>query len=74
MGLADVPGGAQMAYSEVGYRTKNGSRVEGEGVAPNIEVNITQDDILLNRDRILERAVEHLSSQSVKSPTAAQPK
>lgn len=62
MGLADVPGGAQMAYSEVGYRTKNGSRVEGEGVTPHIEVSLNIDDIVLNRDRVLERAVAHLTS------------
>ncbi len=72
MGLADVPGGAQMAYSEVGYKTKNGSRVEGEGVAPNIEVKQTQEDILLNRDRVLERAVQYLSDNAaVKSTVAA---
>ena len=65
MGLADVPGGAQMAYSEVGYKTKNGTRVEGEGVAPNIEVKLTQEDILLNRDRALERAVQYLSETTV---------
>jgi carboxyl-terminal processing protease len=61
MGLTDVPGGAQMAYSEVSYRTKSGARVEGEGVAPNIEVAISRDDVLLNRDRVLERAIMHLT-------------
>jgi len=64
MGLADVPGGAQMAYSEVGYKTKKGTRVEGEGVAPNIEVKLTQEDILLNRDRTLERAVQFLAENA----------
>jgi carboxyl-terminal processing protease len=68
MGLADVPGGAQMAYSEVGYKTKNGSRVEGEGVTPSIEVKLGVDDIVRNRDRVLERAVMHL--QSVAKTTA----
>lgn len=62
LGLADVPGGAQMAYSEIGFKTKNGSRVEGEGVTPTIEVNPTRQDILLNRDVQLERAIAHLQS------------
>ncbi|NJR72154.1 MAG: hypothetical protein HC782_03535 [Gammaproteobacteria bacterium] len=61
MGLADVPGGAQMAYSEVGYITKKGTRVEGEGVIPTIEVKPSQEDMLLNRDRVLERAVQYLA-------------
>ncbi len=61
LGLADVPGGAQMAYSEIGFVTKNGSRVEGTGVIPGIEVRLTRQDYLVNRDRMLERAVEHLS-------------
>lgn len=68
MGLADVPGGAQMAYSELAFVTKNGSRVEGDGVVPNIEVTPTRDDLLLNRDRALERAVEVLLAKS-KNPT-----
>lgn len=61
LGLADVPGGAQLAYSEIGFVTKNGSRVEGSGVPPDIEVKLTREDYLLNRDRMLERAVEHLT-------------
>lgn len=71
MGLADVPGGAQMAYSEVGYKTKNGTRVEGEGVTPNIEVKLTQEDILLNRDRVLERAVQYLSENATTKSSVA---
>jgi carboxyl-terminal processing protease len=66
LGLADVPGGAQMAYSEIGFKTKNGSRVEGEGVTPNIEVRPSREDFLLNRDVVLERAIAHL--QSVQEP------
>jgi carboxyl-terminal processing protease len=63
-GLADVPGGAQMAYSEIGFVTKSGGRVEGDGVAPDIEVKMTRDDYLLNRDRILERAVAFLTENT----------
>ena len=62
MGMADVPGGAQMAYSELAFVTKNGAKVEGDGVAPHVEVQLTRDDLLHNRDRVLERAVEVLSA------------
>ena len=50
-----------MAYSEIGFVTKSGGRVEGDRVAPDIEVNVTRDDYLLNRDRVMERAVAFLS-------------
>jgi carboxyl-terminal processing protease len=61
-GLADVPGGAQMAYSEIGFITKSGLRIEGEGVPVDIEVIPTREDYLLSRDRALERAVAHLQA------------
>ncbi len=61
-GLADVPGGAQMAYSEIGFITKTGQRVEGSGVQPDIDVKLTRNDYLLNRDPVLERAVAHLTA------------
>lgn len=68
-GLADVPGGAQMAYSEIGFMTKSGDRIEGNGVAPDIEVKLTRNDYLLNRDPVLERAVEYLASLERQSTT-----
>ncbi|MEI6737773.1 MAG: S41 family peptidase [Pseudomonadota bacterium] len=61
LGLADIPGGAQMAYSEIGFVTQNGSRVEGEGVTPHIAVTPSREDYSLNRDRVLERAVAYLA-------------
>ncbi len=69
LGMADVPGGAQLAYSEIGFVTKNGTRVEGNGIAPDIEVRPTRDDYLLNRDRALESAVAFLTAQA--APTTA---
>jgi carboxyl-terminal processing protease len=63
-GLADVPGGAQMAYSEIGFVTKSGGRIEGDGVAPDIEVKMTREDYLFNRDRVLERAVAFLAENT----------
>jgi carboxyl-terminal processing protease len=69
MGLADVPGGAQMAYSEIGFVNRDGTRVEGNGVLPDIEVKPTRDDLLLARDRVLEAAVAHLSTVTTKAAT-----
>ncbi len=70
-GLADIPGGGQMAYSEIGFIAKNGFRIEGDGVKPDIEVNPSREDYLLGRDRVLERAVAHLLATPAQAPTPA---
>jgi carboxyl-terminal processing protease len=56
LGYAQVPGGAELAYSEVGFVMSNGKRIEGEGVIPDYPVNVTLSDLQLNRDRALEEA------------------
>ncbi|MFZ3322042.1 MAG: S41 family peptidase [Usitatibacter sp.] len=56
LGYAHIPGGGELAYSEVGFTTANGSRVEGEGVTPDLVVPLTLSDLQLGRDRPLEEA------------------
>ena len=56
LGYARVPGGADLAYSEVGFVLSNGKRVEGEGVIPDDPVPPTLSDLRLGRDRALEEA------------------
>ena len=56
LGYADLPGGGQLAYSEIGFVLPKGGRIEGDGVKPDIEIARTRDDILFNRDRSLEAA------------------
>ena len=56
LGYAHVPGGGELAYSEVGFTTIGGNRVEGEGVAPDLVVPLTVSDLQLSRDRALEEA------------------
>jgi carboxyl-terminal processing protease len=56
LGYARVPGGAQLAYSEVGFVLSNGKRIEGEGVIPDRAVPVTLQDLQLGRDRPLEEA------------------
>ena len=60
LGYADLPGGGQLAYSELGFISPKGKRIEREGVAPDGEVNLTREDYVLGRDRILEAAVKFL--------------
>ncbi|HET9578358.1 MAG TPA: S41 family peptidase [Usitatibacter sp.] len=60
LGYAHVPGGADLAYSEVGFVMSNGKRIEGEGVIPDEVVPTTLADLQASRDRALERAQELL--------------
>jgi carboxyl-terminal processing protease len=60
LGYATVPGGAELAYSEIGMVSAKGHRIEREGVLPDIEVPITREDLRLNRDRALEAAEDLL--------------
>jgi carboxyl-terminal processing protease len=62
LGYAHIPGGAELAYSEVGFVTSNGKRIEGEGVVPDVTIPVTLHDLQLGRDRVLERAQEMLKS------------
>ncbi len=66
LGYADLPGGGQLAYSEIGFISSKGKRVEGVGVKPDIEMQPAREDILFNRDRVLE-AAEHFLQQKVKT-------
>jgi len=64
LGYAHVPGGAELAYSEVGFVLANGRRIEGEGVIPDREVPLTLQDLRLSRDRALEEAQALLASMA----------
>ena len=71
LGYADVPGGGWLAYSEIGFVTKNGTRVEGSGVLPDVEVKLTREDYLFNRDRMLEAAETVLREKTAASKDTA---
>src|SRR6185503_1278502 len=66
LGYATVPGGAELAYSEIGMISSKGHRFEREGVIPDVEVPITREDLRLNRDRTLETA-ENLLRKDVQT-------
>ena len=60
LGYASVPGGAELAYSEVGFVLTNGKRIEGEGVIPDHDVPLSLADLVASRDRALEDAQDFL--------------
>ena len=73
LGYAAVPGGAELAYSEIGFVMSNGKRIEGEGVIPDRVVPLTLADLLVSRDRALEDAQRWLASATSRPapPTVA---
>ncbi|MBL8518831.1 MAG: hypothetical protein JNM76_17840 [Betaproteobacteria bacterium] len=70
LGYADVPGGAELAYSEVGFMTPDGKRIEGDGVKPDWSVKPTLADLQLYRDRALETAEQVLRAEVEKRKLA----
>ena len=62
LGYAAVPGGAELAYSEIGFVMSNGRRIEGEGVVPDKLVPLTIEDLVVSRDRALEEAQRALAA------------
>lgn len=63
LGYARVPGGAELAYSEVGFVMANGRKIEGVGVIPDRPVPLTLADLRAGRDRALEEAQAVLATR-----------
>lgn len=70
LGYANVPGGAELAYSEIGFMTPDGKRIEGDGVKPDWAVKPTLADLQLYRDRALETAEQLLKAEVEKRKLA----
>jgi carboxyl-terminal processing protease len=60
LGYASIPGGGELAYSEIGLKSATGRRIEHEGVIPDVEVPVTLADLRQYRDRTLEAAQDLL--------------
>jgi carboxyl-terminal processing protease len=56
LGYTVLPGGGELAFSEIGFTTIKGDRIEGRGVVPDFAVTRTRSDISAQRDRVLETA------------------
>ena len=68
LGYARIPGGAELAYSEVGFVMANNKRIEGEGVIPDRPVPLNLPDLQMNRDRTLEEAQAALATMKPWKP------
>lgn len=60
----DLPGGGSAKISVKYEQLPDGTEFIGRGIQPDIPVELTQQDIALGRDPVLERAVAWLNSQS----------
>ena len=56
LGYAALPGGGELAFSEIGFTNAKGERIEGRGVIPDVVVERKRADVVEQRDRVLEAA------------------
>ena len=56
LGYAALPGGGELAFSEIGFTNAKGERIEGRGVIPDVAVERKRTDFVEQRDRVLEAA------------------
>ena len=56
LGYAVLPGGGELAFSEIGFSNAKGERIEGRGVIPDVLIERKRSDVIEQRDRALEAA------------------
>jgi len=66
-----LPDGGVLDISEMDYHTAGGTRLEGQGLSPDLLVAPTREDLRRGRDRALERAVQMLKAKEVGAPKPA---
>jgi carboxyl-terminal processing protease len=58
----DLSDGSSAHITIAHWLTPNGREIHGQGLQPDIEVKLTDDDINNNRDPQLDRALEYLKT------------
>lgn len=58
--IKDLGGGAKIRITVAHWYTPNGKNITKEGVVPDIEAKLTEDDINADRDPQLDKALEYL--------------
>jgi carboxyl-terminal processing protease len=66
-----LPDGGVLDISEMDYHTAGGTRLEGRGLQPDVEVAPTREDLTHGRDRALDAAFEMLKAKEVSAPKAS---
>ena len=73
LGLANIPGGGALAYSELDFATVGGKRIEGVGVQPDVAVRASRSDLISGHDVQLEAALTLLDSMRKPNPVKPVP-
>ncbi|MBI3261227.1 S41 family peptidase [Candidatus Berkelbacteria bacterium] len=60
--LEDLPGGSSLRITIAKWLTPSGKQINGEGISPDIEVKLTEDDVKAGRDPQFNKAKEILSN------------
>ena len=60
--LLKLPTGAYLIYATGQQRTPKGTVIEGRGVIPDTEVNLTRKELLSGRDAQLEAAIVYIKT------------
>jgi len=58
--IKDVIGGGQLKVTVAKWYTPNGKNIDGEGIAPDVEVSLSEEDFEADRDPQRDRALELL--------------
>ncbi|MBL8148554.1 MAG: hypothetical protein JNN15_01340 [Blastocatellia bacterium] len=61
--VENLPDGGQLQFSTSNYLTQKGARLEGNGVTPDISIDLKVDDLRRLVDRDLERAIEIIKKE-----------
>jgi carboxyl-terminal processing protease len=61
--LEDLSDGSSVKFTIAKWFTPNGRSIDEEGVVPDEEIELTEEDFSADVDPQLERAIEYLNSQ-----------
>ena len=69
--VEELPGGGEFQFVFADFHTPKGVRLEGQGVKPDIPVELTQEGLLAHPDPILDAALAyiHTHSEQASKPT-----
>jgi carboxyl-terminal processing protease len=68
-----LPTGAVFEFARMGFKTAHGMTLEGKGVKPDVEKQLTRNSLLQGKDDQLEEAVQRIQVQQTRDVYTAEP-